>query len=68
MGADYPTPDGTVVRDYVHVADLALAHVAALRHLLGGGESLRLHFEMDAAVIRLIGALVPKAKGPPEEK
>lgn len=32
-GADYPTPDGTCVRDYVHVTDLALAHVAAARRL-----------------------------------
>jgi UDP-glucose-4-epimerase GalE len=39
MGDDYPTPDGTAVRDYVHVFDLARAHVAALHHLLGGGES-----------------------------
>ncbi|MFO1060624.1 MAG: UDP-glucose 4-epimerase GalE [Dongiaceae bacterium] len=39
MGLDYPTPDGTAVRDYVHVADLAEAHVVGLRHLLAGGES-----------------------------
>lgn len=35
-GADYPTPDGTCVRDYVHVSDLALAHVAAARRLQAG--------------------------------
>jgi UDP-glucose 4-epimerase len=35
-GDDYPTPDGTCVRDYVHVADLALAHVAAARRLEAG--------------------------------
>ncbi|WP_299556529.1 UDP-glucose 4-epimerase GalE [uncultured Mycolicibacterium sp.] len=35
-GADYPTPDGTCVRDYIHVADLALAHVAAARRLDAG--------------------------------
>jgi UDP-glucose 4-epimerase len=35
-GTDYPTPDGTCVRDYVHVADLADAHVAAARALAGG--------------------------------
>ena len=39
MGTDYPTPDGTAIRDYVHVADLADGHVRALRHLERGGES-----------------------------
>jgi UDP-glucose 4-epimerase len=38
-GSDYPTPDGTCVRDYVHVADLARAHLAALDYLRHGGES-----------------------------
>jgi UDP-glucose-4-epimerase GalE len=38
-GDDYDTPDGTCVRDYIHVSDLATAHVAALRHLLRGGDS-----------------------------
>ena len=38
-GTDYPTPDGTAIRDYIHVSDLAEAHVRALRHLLEGGES-----------------------------
>jgi UDP-arabinose 4-epimerase len=37
FGSDYPTPDGTAIRDYVHVADLADAHVAALERLLAGG-------------------------------
>lgn len=36
FGADYPTPDGTCIRDYVHVADIADAHVAALRSLTSG--------------------------------
>ena len=36
FGGDYPTPDGTAIRDYVHVADLADAHVAALRRLQDG--------------------------------
>jgi UDP-glucose 4-epimerase len=39
FGDDYPTPDGTCVRDYVHVADIADAHVAALRWLSSGGGS-----------------------------
>lgn len=37
-GDDYPTPDGTCVRDYLHVADLALAHVAAAQRMAGGQE------------------------------
>jgi UDP-glucose 4-epimerase len=37
-GADYPTPDGTCIRDYIHVTDLATAHVLAIEHLLDGGE------------------------------
>ena len=39
-GTDYPTPDGTCIRDYVHVDDLAAAHVQALAHLAAGGTSL----------------------------
>jgi UDP-glucose 4-epimerase len=39
FGTDYPTPDGTCLRDYVHVSDLTQAHLLALRHLLAGGES-----------------------------
>jgi UDP-arabinose 4-epimerase len=42
-GTDYPTPDGSAVRDYIHVQDLAEAHVAALGHLLDGGASLTLN-------------------------
>lgn len=38
FGTDYPTPDGTALRDYIHVTDLADAHVRALEHLLAGGE------------------------------
>jgi UDP-glucose 4-epimerase len=65
FGDDYPTPDGTCVRDYIHVTDLALAHVEALRHLRDGGENLTLNcgygrgysvFEVIEAVKRASGA------------
>lgn len=39
-GDDYPTPDGTCIRDYIHVSDLVAAHTVALGHLRKGGESL----------------------------
>jgi UDP-glucose 4-epimerase len=39
FGTDYPTPDGTAVRDYIHVCDLADAHERGLDYLLAGGES-----------------------------
>lgn len=39
FGTDYPTPDGTCVRDYIHVEDLAEAHLLAMQHLFDGGES-----------------------------
>jgi len=39
FGDDYPTKDGTCIRDYIHVSDLAQAHILALDHLLQGGES-----------------------------
>jgi UDP-glucose-4-epimerase GalE len=43
FGDDYPTPDGTCIRDYIHVSDLAEAHVKALDHLERGGESTALN-------------------------
>jgi UDP-glucose 4-epimerase len=43
FGTDYPTPDGTCVRDYIHVTDLVRAHSDALRHLRSGGQSLTLN-------------------------
>lgn len=39
FGTDYPTPDGTCIRDYIHVLDLADAHICALNYLRAGGES-----------------------------
>jgi UDP-glucose 4-epimerase len=42
-GDDYPTPDGTCIRDYIHVTDLVDAHLSALRHLRNGGRNLTLN-------------------------
>ena len=63
-GDDYPTPDGTCVRDYIHVSDLAAAHLAALAYLEAGGDSQTLNCgygrgysvrEVLAAVERVLG-------------
>jgi len=43
FGSDYPTPDGTGVRDYLHIEDLAAAHLNALQYLCGGGKSTTLN-------------------------
>ncbi len=43
FGTDYDTPDGTCIRDYIHVEDLAAAHLRALDHLRSGGDSLTLN-------------------------
>ena len=73
FGDDYPTPDGTPIRDYVHVCDLADAHVAAVRWLLGGGESLSANLgtgrglsvrEIVEAVKRITGLEVPCKAAP----
>lgn len=73
FGEDYDTPDGTCVRDYVHVTDLARAHVLALAHLLDGGRSLVLNLgtgrgtsvrEIIAAVERVSGRRVPVRVSP----
>src|SRR5262249_48701426 len=42
-GSDYPTPDGTCIRDYIHVSDLVRAHSDALRHLRASGASVTLN-------------------------
>lgn len=58
FGNDYPTPDGTAIRDYVHVVDIAEAHLAAARHLLGGGAGLAVNLGTgrDASVAEVIAA------------
>jgi UDP-glucose 4-epimerase len=43
FGTDYPTPDGSCIRDFIHVSDLAQAHRAALSYLRGGGDSVTLN-------------------------
>lgn len=43
FGTDYPTPDGTCIRDYIHVDDLATAHLCALDHLLSTGTSAKMN-------------------------
>lgn len=73
FGTDYPTPDGTCIRDYIHVADLARAHVLALRRLLGGGDSLAVNLgtgtglsirQILAGIETLTGRAVPVVWGP----
>jgi UDP-glucose-4-epimerase GalE len=73
LGSDYPTPDGTAIRDYVHVADLAVAHVRALEHLLAGGDSLCCNLgtgeghsvrEVIAVAERVTGRPVPRVEAP----
>lgn len=63
FGTDYPTPDGTALRDYVHVSDLASAHVAALRYLVAGGQSRAVNLGTGRAqsVLEIIEAV--KASG-----
>jgi len=58
-GTDYPTPDGTAVRDYIHVLDIADAHLRAMRYLAEGGESavLNLGSGEGASVRRVIRAV-----------
>ena len=76
FGEDYPTPDGTCIRDYIHVSDLAEAHVYAVEHLLnsgasdvfnvgtGSGHSVK---EVIAAVEQITGKKVPRIMGPRRE-
>jgi UDP-glucose-4-epimerase GalE len=72
-GHDYPTADGTCIRDYIHVSDLADAHVAALRLLLQGGESGAINIgtgrgwsvrELVEIAGRITGVRIPTRSGP----
>ncbi len=66
FGTDYPTPDGTCIRDYIHVADLACAHVMALSHLKAGAESLAVNLGTGIGVsIRDILAAIKDLTGKP---
>lgn len=73
FGTDYPTADGTCVRDYIHVADLARAHVLALEHLISGGPSIAVNLGTGRGVSirdivleigRLTGQAVPITSAP----
>jgi UDP-arabinose 4-epimerase len=73
FGNDYGTPDGTCVRDYIHVSDLARAHVLSVEYLLKGGKSLAVNLgsghgtsvkEVIQAIERLTGRKVPVSYGP----
>lgn len=58
FGENYPTPDGTAIRDYIHVSDLCAAHLLALRHLRAGGasESINLGNGEGYSVLEVIDA------------
>ena len=73
FGTDYPTADGTCIRDYIHVSDLARAHVLALAHLLDAGDSLAVNLgsgqgisvrQIIAGIEALTGTSLPVAWGP----
>ncbi len=65
-GSDYPTPDGTCIRDYIHVTDLADAHVRALRYLETGGASVALNLGTgDGYSVNQILAAAEAAAGRP---
>ena len=73
FGDDYPTPDGTAIRDYIHISDLVDAHLSALDYLRAGGDTTAINLgtgagttvlEVVAAVERATGRSVPLAIGP----
>jgi UDP-glucose-4-epimerase GalE len=59
FGTDYPTPDGTAIRDYIHVVDLARAHAQALDYLAAGGDTtaLNLGTGMGSSVMEVVAAV-----------
>jgi UDP-glucose 4-epimerase len=74
FGHELPTPDGTCIRDYIHVNDLGAAHVLALDYLANGGESVSLNLgtgrgtsvkEIMDSFKRLTGIAVPHELAPP---
>jgi UDP-glucose 4-epimerase len=76
FGDDYATPDGTCIRDYIHVTDLAQAHIAAVEALCAGGESKKYNVgtgygysvkEVLNAVEKVTGKKVPFVMGPRRE-
>jgi UDP-glucose-4-epimerase GalE len=73
FGTDYPTPDGTAIRDYIHVDDLSAAHVMALRYLEDGGETTAINLgtgvgssvkQVLDATERISGVRVPQIMSP----
>jgi len=73
FGTDYPTPDGTAIRDYIHVLDIADAHLRAMRYLAEGGESVTLNIgtgtgnsvrQVIGAVEAVTGKPVPRVDSP----
>lgn len=73
FGTDYPTPDGTCIRDYVHVEDLVAAHILGLDHLARGGVETAFNLgtgqgfsvrDVISAVARVTGLEVPVIEGP----
>lgn len=62
FGNDYPTPDGTCKRDYIHVVDLARGHIAALEHLQPGANAYNLGSGKPTSVLELVNAFIDTTK------
>ena len=76
FGRDYPTPDGTCIRDYIHIEDLCTAHLLAVDHLVAGGDSRAFNLgngtgfsvqEVLETVRRVTGHPIPVNDGPRRE-